>query len=1035
TFGVVNGQPMQIINPSLTLTLPMTDLSHVPEAVREQTVAEAMQAETKTAFDLAEGPLIRASLLKVSDEEHVLLLSMHHIISDGWSMNVFLRDLAVSYEAHLTEASSTQAPLTLQYADFAAWQREWLESGVLEQQLGYWREKLGGRLPLLQLPTDRQRQKVQSTNGAALRVQFSQALTEQLKQLSRQEEATLFMTLLAAYKTLLYRYTGQEDIIVGTPIAGRTREEIESMIGFFVNSLVLRTEVLDDLPFRDLLHRVRDVAFEAYAHQDVPFEKLVEALQPERDLSYTPFFQTMFILQNTPMDGLQLPGLDLQPLPLTSTTSKFDITLSLTENEQGLGGTWEYNSDLFDATTIERMAQHFLNLLEGIVQEPDRTVGRLPLLTEQERHHLLYEKNDNAKDYDCTTLHQMFEQRVLEVPDLPAVYYEGQSLTYRELNARANQLAHRLQKLGISKGVMVGVSVDRSVEVLVAMLGALKSGGAFVTFDPTYPEERLAFMLDDSEAPVLLTLHHLLGKWEGVNAHVICLDTDWDDLADESTENPNVEVSSEDLAYMIYTSGTTGKPKASLAHHRGLINLLDAVHLMEPLMPGERNMTFVNFGFDVFVYEVFTGLLSGATTYVVPEEIRIDSESVFRYIEEHQLHGVFLPNALVKDLSNWIRKTKPTLCLHRLMLGAEPIHEQLLDELTRLLPDLHILYSYGPSEAAVMCTLYQVKNGSPTAHRNAPIGKAYSNVRLYLLDRHMQPVPIGVHGELYVGGHGVAYGYRKRPELSAERFVSDPFSGNPNDRLYRTGDIVHYLPDGNIEFIGRRDHQVKLRGFRIELGEIETHLQRHPAVRENVPVVREDVPGEKQLVCYVALYPGHEVPSTSDLRRFLQQSVPEYMIPSVFHFLDALPRTPNRKVDLHALPKPETFRPTLEVGYVAPQSAMEHELAAIWQELLRVERVGIHDNFFDLGGHSMLIVQMQRLIRERMGIELAVVQLFEYPMISALAGYLESGQESEQELIAVSQQRGDSRRETMKQRRQSRTNKRTARTKGEPLDE
>jgi len=977
TFAVVDGRPVQVIAPEMRLTLPVEDLRGLPEAEQEAEVERWATEEAQHPFDLAQGPLLRAALLRLDEEEHVLLLTMHHIVSDGWSMGVFNRELAALYEAFSAGKPSPLPELPLQYADFVVWQREWLQGEVLEEQVAYWRQHLGNDLPVLELPIDRPRPVAQSFRGAHRSFVLSGDLTESLKALSRREGVTLFVTLLAAFKTLLYRYTGQEDTIVGSPIAGRNRSEIEGLIGFFVNTLVLRTDLSGAPTFRELLGRVREVTLEAHAHQDLPFEKLVEVLQPERDLSHNPLFQVMFAFQNAPMEALVLPGLTVVPLEVESKAAQFDVTLSMEETGQGLKGVVEYNTDLFDGVTIERMIGHFETLLEGVVVNPEQRLWELPLLTEAEHHRLLVEWNDTRAEYpQDKCIHQLFEEQVERTPGAVAVVFEGEQLTYAELNRQANQLAHYLQKLGVETEVLAGICVERSLEMVVGLLGILKAGGAYVPLDPAYPKERLAFMLEDTQAPVLLTQERLVEGLPEHEARVVCLDADWEAIAGESTENPDSGVTVDNLAYVIYTSGSTGRPKGVLLAHRGLSIVSGAQIRTFGLGPGDRVLQFASLSFDAATFEIFMALRVGVTLCLGTQESLLPGPTLIEMLQDL---GVTIVTLTPSALASLPIEGLPDL--HTITVAGEACSADLV---ARWAEGRRFFNLYGPTEATIWTTAAECVDGS----HKPPIGHPVDNTEIYLLDTYLHPVPVGVPGELHIGGVGLARGYLNRPGLTAQKFIPNPFSDRPGARLYKTGDLARYLPDGNIEFLGRIDHQVKIRGFRIELGEIEAVLGQYPAVRETVVLAREDTPGDKRLVAYVVPR-DEQIPVISELRRFLKEKLPDYMVPSTFVTLDVLPLTPNGKVDRRALPAPDAAGLERETVFVAPRTPIEEELAQMWRDILGIEQVGIHDSFFDLGGHSLLATQVVSRVREVYHVEMPVRSLFEAATVANLATTVE----------------------------------------------
>jgi amino acid adenylation domain-containing protein len=1001
TFTVVEGQPVQVIAPTLPLTLPVVDLQKLPEAERKGEVLRRATEEGQQSFNLSKAPLLRCTLLRLDETEYVLLFTMHHIISDAWSKGVLLRELAILYEAFSIGKPSPLPELPIQYADFAVWQQQWLQGEVLETQLTYWRQQLEGSPPLLELPTDRTRPPVQTFRGATQSFILPKALTEALKELSKQEDVTLFMTLLAAFKTLLYRYTGQNDILVGSPIANRNRSEIEGLIGFFVNTLVMRTNLGGRPSFREILSRVRNVALAAYAHQDLPFERLVNELQLERDLSHTPLFQVMFEFGNTPISALALPGLTLSLLETKSSTAKFDLSLSMRETEQGLIGSLEYNTDLFDAGTIARMLGHFQTLVASILANPDQCLEDLQILTDAEKQQLLVEWNDTGADYPQNQcVHQLFEAQVEQTPDAVAVVFEDQQLTYRELNARANQLAHHLQKLGVKPEVLVGLCVERSLEMVVGVLGILKAGGAYVPLDPGYPQERLVFMLENANVPVLLTTETLVSRLPDYQAQVVYLDDDWQEISQESDRNPISKVTTQDLAYLIYTSGSTGKPKGVQILHSALVNFLSAMRLSPGLTQADTFLSVTPLSFDIAALELYLPLIVGARVVVVSREVAADGT---RLLERLASSGATIMQATPATWRMLLAAGWQGSESLKILCGAETLNRELAIQLRERGTELWNLY--GPTETTIWSTAYKVDSQKSDfrAGEVISIGRPIANTQLYVLDQDQQPVPVGIIGELHIGGLGLARGYLNRPELTSETFISNPFNDVSTSRLYKTGDLVRYRPDGTLEYISRMDYQVKIRGFRIELGEIEALLNQHPGVRETVVLAQEKVQGDKRLIAYIVT-DQKLAPSINDLRRFLKQKLPDYMVPSVFVPLEALPLTPNGKVDRNALPVPDYVCPDIDVAYVMPRNEVEQTIAKIWQDILGVKQVGIHDNFFELGGHSLLATQVISQMRKIFQVELPLRHLFEAPTVADQAFTIQQkqGDKDPQSLNAIS---------------------------------
>lgn len=985
-FVVNEGKPVQVIKSAAPITLSVEDLRELSESDRTKEVQRLSTLIAQQRFDLSSESLWCAKLLRLAQQEYKLLLTLHHIIADGWSIGVLIRELAALYEAFSFLKPSPLPELPIQYVDFAYWQQQWLQSERIQPLLEYWKQQLGGELPVLNLPTDRPRSPVQTFKGAQAQLVLSQTLTAALKKLSHLEGVTLFMTLLAAFKTLLYRYTGQTDILVGSPIASRNRAEIEPLIGFFVNILVLRTNLDGKLSFRELLYRVKSMALGAYVHQDLPFEKLVEELQPERDLSYNPLFQVMFVLQNVPLPTPKLSDISITSQEGYSGTAKFDLTLFMEDREQGLVATAEYNTDLFNADTMTRMLGHFQTMLEGIVANPEENISDLPLLTAAERQTILVKWNDTQVDYPRDLcIHQLFEQQVERTPDAIAIVFENQQLTYRELNNRANQLAHYLQKLGIKPEVLVGIGMERSLEMVVGVLGILKAGGAYLPLDPAYPKERLAFILKDTQSPVLLTKQRLVEELPTDGTEVVCLDTDWQRIAQESSDNPVSKTNSANLAYVIYTSGSTGKPKGTLIPHSGLVNYLTWSTQAYTVDQGKGTTVHSSLAFDLTITGLFSPLLVGRQVELIAEDQSIESLSNTLRTESN-LSLVKVTPAQLLLLSEQLSPKEAAGRTRSFIIGGENLLTENITFWRNYAPETMLVNEYGPTETVVGCCIYRVPQGELESS-SVPIGQPIANTQLYVLNEYYQPVPIGVPGELYIGGAGLARGYLNRPELTAEKFIPHPFSNQPGARLYKTGDLARYRADGILEFLGRIDHQVKVRGYRVELGEIEGVLGQHPGVRETVVLTREDVPGDQRLVAYF-IAKTETAPTISDLRNFLKEQLPDYMVPSAFLQIKALPLTTNGKVDRRALPVPDGERPDLTEVYQAPRSEVERTIATVWQEVLHLEKVGVNDNFFDLGGHSLLMVQVNNKLREVFNRDISIVEMFQNPTINSLGQYL-----------------------------------------------
>ena len=981
TFEMVKGQTVQLIAPSLRVSLQLIDLQKLPETERDEEAQRLSDEEMQRSFNLSQGPLLRLMLLQLDKTEYVLVLNLHHIVFDEWSSGLLIRELGTLYTAFSAGEPSPLPELPIQYADFAHWQREQLQD-VLEPQLAYWRQQLKD-LTELNLQCDHPRQPIQSYQGATQLLELPH-LTEALLALSQSAGVTLFMTLLAAFQTLLYRYTGQTDIAVGSPIANRNRSELEELIGFFVNSLVLRGDLSGNPTFSELLARVREMTLAAYAHQDLPFEKLVGELHPARDLSRNPLFSVVFALQNAPMEQLELPGLSLSSLNLETKTTRFDLELYLWEcsenfrslwghgwkHSAGLRGVIVYNTDLFDRATITRLLGSFQTLLAGIIANPNQHIHDLPLLTASEQQQLI-DWNDMQTDYPDQCIHQLFEAQVERSPDAIALHFEGKQFTYQELNRGSNQLAHYLQKLGV-KSDLVGICMERSPIMVAALLGILKAGGAYVPLDPAYPPERLRFMLEDAQVSVVLTTQQWVEQFGG-GVRIVCLDENWAAIAAESEDNLRMSPA-DDLAYVVYTSGSTGQPKGVAVPHRAVSRLVCNTNYIQ-LEPTDKVAQVANISFDAATFEIWGALLNGAQLVGINREVSLSPPDLAAELRQQGISVLFLTTAWFNQIASEVPSAFNSL--RYLLFGGEAADPKRVQAVVR--QGIHLLHMYGPSETTTFASWYKVENILDEA-TSVPIGRPVANTQLYLLDSHLKPVPIGSRGELYIGGDGLAQGYLNRPELTAERFIPHPFSSEPGARLYKTGDLGRYQADGNLEFLGRVDEQVKLRGFRIELGEIEAVLHQHPAVQAAIAQVQE-----KRLVAYIQ--PTQTAPTVSELRSFLQSKLPDYMVPSAIVVLETLPLTANGKVDRRAsaLNLAQT-----EVGLDrAPQTDIEQKLATIWTQILGLQ-VGVHDNFFELGGHSLLATQLISRVRNAFGIEVPLRSLFETPTIASLAKYIET---------------------------------------------
>lgn len=998
-FELQGGEPRQVINPPSELTIPITDLQSQPQAEVEKQI----QAEASQPFDLSQAPLMRISLLRLHPQRHILLFILHHIVSDAWSRGVMLQEFTTLYNS-LRQQETPQLPaLPIQYADFAVWQRQ--QESKYQEQLNYWQQKLSPLPPVLDLPFDYSRPEVQTFRGGQIKFSLSSELTQQLQSLSQQENATLFMTLLAGWQTLLSRYTGQTDITIGSPITKRDRAEIENLIGFFSNTLVLRTDLGGNSSFREILQRVRETALSAYSHQDIPFEKVVEALQPDRDLARTPLFQVMFAFHNLPVLP-QLPDLDLTLLDADSGTAKFDLSLLMRWDEtEGLLGMLEYNSDLLTRETVTRMATHFQTLLQALVTHPDQAITGFSFLTPEEEQQFTH-WNETTVNYPQSCVHTLVEEQVTKTPNEIALIAGEDSFTYQTLDQQANQLANYLQQQGIKAEDRIGISLERNFFLPLAILAVLKLGGTYIPLDPSYPQQRLAFMVKDSQLKVILTQSDLRDIFPTKTA-ILELDTAWETIKEASVATPETTIRPEALAYIIYTSGSTGQPKGVMMPHRALNNLIRWQRDQSP--QGLKTLQFASFSFDVSFQECFATWSSGGTLVMVSASQKRDPDQLLNIIKEQAIERLFLPFVAISQLAEASQRQGiiPHSLQEVITAGEQLQITPAIQSLFQQLPHCRLINQYGPSETHVV-TAYPLPENPENWSSLPPIGRPIANVQTYVLDDNQNPLPVGVTGELYIGGTALAKGYLNRDDLTAERFVSS---------LYKTGDLVRYLPDGNLQYLGRKDNQVKVRGFRIELGEIEAILAQHPAVRETAVTVKFDESEISRLVAY--LVTDSEI-TREELQQFLGQSLPSYSIPSQFIFLETLPLTPSGKVDRRSLPDVTIARSQLATTYTPPNSNLEQQIAKIWQDVLNLETVGIDDNFFDLGGHSLLIVQVRTQLETQLNQEISLVTLFQYPTIRSLANYLNDSNRDRSHLQATvnrAQKRAQMRSNQRQQRR------------------
>jgi len=1000
TFAAVDGEPFQFVSSAETTVLKLIDLPLLTDAEVESESRRLVSEFVGQPFDLARERPLRAWLIRFAADDHLLLVAMHHIVSDAWSINIFLQELSTLYKAFTTQSEPSLPELPIQYRDFAEWQRNWLQGGSLTQQLDYWVSQLAGAAKL-SLPTDHPRPTVRTYRGAHLRFTLSSDLTSKLKELSQAEGVTLFMTLLAAFKVLLFRYTGESDIVVGSPIAGRNRVETEKLIGFFVNSLALRTDLSGNPTFRQLIPRVREVALGAYAHQDLPFEKLVEELNPARDVSQTPVFQVMFGVQNAPRSAVELHNLTVKRVPVESHTAKFDLTLLMTETANGLSGWIEYSADLFEGSTIERLQQHFENLLTSITLNPDSRIAALPLMSAREQQQVLIDWNTTKTSYpreQC--IQQLFEEQARRQPDSVAIVFDDREMTYGELNRRANQLAHYLRQHGVGPEVIVGLAVDRSFEMIVGLLGILKAGGAYLPLDASYPRERLLFMIKQSNVKIIVSQKHVAASLPDSAVTTIALDDDTRQIRSEPDHDLQTVNDPENLAYVMYTSGSTGQPKGVSVVHRNVVRLVRETNYAR-FAVDEVFLQFAPVTFDAATFEIWGALLNGARL-VVPASGLESLDRLGQTVQRHRVTTLWLTAGLFHQMVD--TELNSLRGVRRLIAGGDVLSAPHVEKAARTLVDCQLVNGYGPTENTTFTCCEILK--SEDIGRSVSIGRPISNTQVYVLSPEMKPVPVGVPGELFIAGDGLARGYLDDPSATAEQFVPNPFAVEPGERLYRTGDQVRYRRDGSLEFLGRLDHQVKIRGYRIELGDIEFAMLQHPDIKECVVTTKTSRTGEKRLCAFVVPHAGN-LPRRDQLRTFLNDKLPEYMVPSFIGPLDSLPLTANGKIDRQALPNIDDVNAG-HSSFAPPQTEVELKLAEIWMRVLGVERVGIHDNFFDLGGHSLLAVKLVNEIKKELGQRIPLITLFQRATIAGLANTLSRSTDSTNWPTLVQIQAGNS---------------------------
>lgn len=975
TFREIDSVPHQIVAPEAAVALECEDLSQSGK----RTLEKIRLLEAETPFDLENGPLIRFRLLKFSPNEHVLLITLHHIISDGWSAGVIVREILSVYQQFVENGVAHLPELPVQYADFANWQYEHFSGETLRAELDHWKNVLKGAPPLLELPTEFPRPKQRSFAGTTEEVTLERSFLAELQVFCRNARVTPFMFYAAAFNALLARYSGQTDIVLGTPIANRDRLELEKLVGFVANTVLVRTQFRFDQSFSELLQIVRASALDALAHQQLPFDKLVEELHPERNSTHNPLFQVLIGVYDNPSGNLSLPGLNVDVLDPILKNAKFDLSLYIVEDGPETRFKLEFDTSIFSPAYARRLLGHLTEICLAGVRAPETPLSRLPLLSKDESNLILRDWNETCVPVPNTTVHALFEAQCARTPNASALIFDGRAVSYDELNRRANKVAHLLRGRGVVRNSLVGICMDRSFEMVIALLGVLKSGGAYVPIDPTYPSERLQFMITDAAVPVLLTQSHLRAKLLGVQGSVVALDAS-EELAPYPAENPVPINTPDDLIYCIYTSGSTGKPKGALNTHRGVANRLLWGQNKYPLTAQDKVLQKTPFSFDVSAWEFFWPLICGATLVIARPEGHKDPAYMAELIIDQKITTVhFVPSML----QTFLNEPAAVNCrsIKRVICSGEALPIEAQQQFFKLFK-CRLLNFYGPTEASIEVTFWECDRDSKLSF--VPIGKPIANTQIYILNDSLEPVPPLVPGELFIGGIGVARGYHNRPELTAEKFLADPF--RPGNRIYRTGDLARFLPDGTVQYLGRVDHQVKIRGFRIELEEIESVLRQHPLVRDAVVIARE-FKGQQLLVAYFVPYPSISMEADS-LRAFLRTHLPEYMVPAFFVRLREIPLSPNGKVDRRALPEPER-NTAAESDYVAPRNDTEQKLARLWCEVLRLEKAGIHDNFFDLGGHSLLATQLVSRIKLSFGTQIPLSRFFEVPTIAQLRSEIE----------------------------------------------
>ncbi len=979
-FPSVDGTPIQFINDYIFHKIEEETLQASDEQEFREKVKQIAAANSHQVFDLENGPLINFRLYSYNENLCILVIYTHHLVADGYSIRILMKELGMLYDAYSNMREVKLPDLPIQYADFSIWQQNHTASEEMKEHLNYWVNRLKGAQFVLEMPADFLRPPMETFHGSIETLEFPEALTSKLRSFALKENVSVYMVLLAAFQTLLYRYTAQEDIITGTAAVNVSKSEIENLIGSFSNNILFRTDFSGDPEFRLVLHKVKETVLEAQEHQDLPFEKLLEAIQPERDLSRNPLFQIAFIFHQGSLEQhLHIGDLMAKRLPVDMGTSRFDITLELEDDKKKISGFIEYKSEIYKVETIKRLCGHLFTLIDSILNNPDAKVSNFKMLTDAERPLLVDEWNKTDVDYPPHKyIHNLFEEQGEIYPDRIAAEFEGEKISYKQLNAKANKLAHYLKKYGVGKDKLVGLCVNTSLDMMVSLLGILKAGGAYVPIDPFFPQDRIAYMLEDSEASVLITHTNLLDIFPAYDKKIICIDADWDAIEKESDQNPTNEIDTLNLAYVIYTSGSTGKPKGVQIPHRPVVNFLLSM-LKEPgLTKDDRLLSVTTLSFDIAVLELFLPIIVGARVIIVPKEVTFDGKLLLDRLVKRKVTAMQATPSTWRLLieAGWNDQVKL-----KMMCGGEALPRDLANQLIERGGELWNMY--GPTETTIWSAVSKITNTSGPV----VIGPPIANTQFYILDKNLQPVPIGVPGELHIGGEGLARGYFKKPELTKEKFINNPFRNVSDARMYKTGDLARFLTVGSIEFLGRLDFQVKVRGFRIELGEIENIISTHTNVKQVVVTARQISGGDSRLVAYIIPEPGTDL-TASDLREHIKEKLPDYMIPSFFVFLENFPLTPNGKIDRKALPDPDTASIEPETDYIEARDELEIQLTAVWKKILGLKKIGVKDNFFEIGGHSLLAAKLFAHIEKSLGKNLPLATLFQAPTIEGLAAIL-----------------------------------------------